>query len=420
MDSDSQVLRDWFHDIPAEILNLTRQYPASMTVIPRGLVAKQELKFDYIEPDGKQTKTFNFAKSEPTPNLPLGTAILNGKEVFIVANPFDVTAICSQTELYILPTEVNIELSGRSILRWNLGQFDDKVLAVLKYLLSLLPVALRHDLVQVSRHLSATTNSDDDDGILEGKWTNDYKDGDMKPWQWTGTPEIMARYDKNHIPVEYGQCWVFAGILASLFRALGVCSRIVTNVASAHNTTPNDDIIDEEGDDSIWNFHVFVEIWLTRADQSGWQVVDATPQETSDSLSQCGPAPVSAIKALKVYFSQRDYETLCSRNIVKLRKKLRKAKNRVDRALCKTLKCKIRQNHLPFDSWCGQQLDLSFHCATEKYESTPPCNYDVDFVHDEVKYINNCTLVPYLQHGILTTDGIEIGRDIMDITHIYI
>jgi transglutaminase 1 len=39
--------------------------------------------------------------------------------------------------------------------------------------------------------------------------------------------------------------------------------------------------------DSIWNFHVWNEVWMTRPDlpagYGGWQVIDSTPQEASDS-----------------------------------------------------------------------------------------------------------------------------------------
>jgi len=52
--------------------------------------------------------------------------------------------------------------------------------------------------------------------------------------------------------------------------------------------------------DSIWNFHVWNEVWLQRPDlpdgYDGWQAIDATPQETSEDRMQCGPAPVKAIK----------------------------------------------------------------------------------------------------------------------------
>ena len=46
------------------------------------------------------------------------------------------------------------------------------------------------------------------------------------------------------------------------------------------------------GDDSIWNFHVWNEVYMARPDlpagYGGWQVIDATPQEASDSKNaQC-------------------------------------------------------------------------------------------------------------------------------------
>jgi transglutaminase 1 len=38
--------------------------------------------------------------------------------------------------------------------------------------------------------------------------------------------------------------------------------------------------------DSVWNFHVWNDVWMARPDlpkgYDGWQVIDATPQESSD------------------------------------------------------------------------------------------------------------------------------------------
>lgn len=56
--------------------------------------------------------------------------------------------------------------------------------------------------------------------------------------------------------------------------------------------------------DSIWNFHVWNEAWMDRPDlganYGGWQAIDATPQELSDGMYQCGPASVAAIKSGEV------------------------------------------------------------------------------------------------------------------------
>ncbi|XP_052818126.1 protein-glutamine gamma-glutamyltransferase K-like [Mya arenaria] len=49
------------------------------------------------------------------------------------------------------------------------------------------------------------------------------------------------------------------------------------------------------------NFHVLNTAWMRRRDlpfgNDGWQVVDATPQERSQDLYSCGPAPLSAIQS---------------------------------------------------------------------------------------------------------------------------
>ena len=42
--------------------------------------------------------------------------------------------------------------------------------------------------------------------------------------------------------------------------------------------------------ESTWNFHIWTEIWARRRDlpdssYDGWQIVDATPQEKSESKS---------------------------------------------------------------------------------------------------------------------------------------
>ncbi|KAL7388411.1 hypothetical protein ABVT39_013230 [Epinephelus coioides] len=170
-------------------------------------------------------------------------------------------------------------------------------------------VSARSDPTYVGRVVSAMVNSNDDDsGVLSGRWDGEYGDG-VNPSYWSGSYAILRRwYNSGSNPVMYGQCWVFAGVMCSVMRLLGIPTRVVTNFSSAHDTDGNM-LIDKYyyenkppvSYDMIWNFHVWVESWMKRPDLSkdgrfdGWQVLDATPQEKSKGMFRCGPASVKAI-----------------------------------------------------------------------------------------------------------------------------
>lgn len=206
-------------------------------------------------------------------------------------------------------------LSGRP---WLFAQFKTKSLLAVMDLLDRMPWEDRRSVVKVTRHLTAIVNSSDDRGMLTGNWSGDYSGG-TSPLAWTGSAEIMAKFWDTQQPVQYGQCWVFSGVMTSCMRALGIASRSVTNFNSAHDSTkPYNRAVDkyytadgepqpEKSADSIWNFHVWNEAWMTRPDLkdkeeehnmsfAGWQAVDATPQEESEGIYQMGPAPITAIK----------------------------------------------------------------------------------------------------------------------------
>jgi hypothetical protein len=84
----------------------------------------------------------------------------------------------------------------------------------------------------------------------------------------------------------------------------------VTNFASAHDTDQSltvDKYFDSKGEslpnlnnDSIWNFHAWTDVWMSRPDlppgYGGWQVIDATPQEASDGLYRTGPTSLQAVR----------------------------------------------------------------------------------------------------------------------------
>ncbi|KAK9730764.1 Transglutaminase family [Popillia japonica] len=208
---------------------------------------------------------------------------------------------------------------------WKYAQFDEKILDCVLYLLGhvgKLTGNARSDPIQISRVLAAVVNNIDDDGVVMGNWSNSYKGG-TAPTMWMDSADILQKYYKKKKPVKYGQCWVFAGVLTTVCRAIGLPSRVITNYSSAHDThssltvdyfmDSNGSGIEDLNSDSIWTFHVWNEVWMRRPDLSsrteeydGWQVIDATPQEPSERMYRCGPASVEACKQGEVL---RPYDT---------------------------------------------------------------------------------------------------------------
>ncbi|CAN9511871.1 unnamed protein product [Ophioblennius macclurei] len=201
---------------------------------------------------------------------------------------------------------------------WSFDQYEPGVLEACLNLLQVSPQHMRNrrrdylrrsNPIYISRVVSAMINSEDDRGVLKGNWSKDFKEG-VNPSFWTGSGDILQQWVKsNYSPVKYGQCWVFAAVMCTVMRVLGIPCRVVTNFNSAHDTNNNlviEEFYSETGQklnysqDSIWNFHVWVECWMDRTDlgpeMNGWQVLDPTPQERSGGVFCCGPSPVKAIK----------------------------------------------------------------------------------------------------------------------------
>ncbi|KAB0798564.1 hypothetical protein PPYR_09557 [Photinus pyralis] len=205
---------------------------------------------------------------------------------------------------------------------WKYHQFEKDVLECSLYLIKHIGKihgSFRADPVFIARALSAAVNSVDDNGAVMGNWSEDFSDG-TAPTQWIGSMEILQKYYKKKKPVKYGQCWVFSGVLTTICRAVGIPCRPVTNYKSAHDTQnsltldyfmdANGKVIEDMNSDSIWNFHVWNEVWMQRPDlgksYTGWQAIDATPQEQSDDMYRVGPSSVVAVKLGEV---KRPYDT---------------------------------------------------------------------------------------------------------------
>ncbi|KAJ3599729.1 hypothetical protein NHX12_033685 [Muraenolepis orangiensis] len=191
---------------------------------------------------------------------------------------------------------------------WNFGQFSEGMLTACLFVLEKSGA--------IVAGWGNPINSPDDGGVVEGNWSADYSGG-TSPTAWSGSVEILSTYYEGggRAPVRYGQCWVFSGVTTTVLRCLGIPTRCVTNFSSAHDTDvslttdvyfdENLDALDSLNADSIWNFHVWNDCWMTRPDlpagMGGWQAVDATPQETSQGTFRCGPASLAALRSGQVY-----------------------------------------------------------------------------------------------------------------------
>lgn len=206
-----------------------------------------------------------------------------------------------------------------SPIHWDYAQFEEDMVKIcLKILDSSIKhkrdpaddVSARCNPIYVSRVITSMINSENQGGILKGNWGHDFRGG-VPPTHWSSSYVILKNwYNSLLCSVKYGQCWVFSAVMCSVMRLLGIPCRVVTNYQSAHDTNKNLTIDtyyadygvrEKESKDSVWNYHVWVEGWMRRPDLAkdgrydGWQVLDPTPQEKSDGMFCCGPAPVSAI-----------------------------------------------------------------------------------------------------------------------------
>lgn len=203
----------------------------------------------------------------------------------------------------------------------------------------------------IVRYITAMSDaSNNENGVLFGRWDGKYKDGE-NPSHWKSVSHVINHRYITGKPVKYGQCWIFAEVLTATFRFLGIPARTVYALNSHIDCgmdkgidmfeTPTkgndlcfiqsnmsevlkDSITDEtlefdiESDqtiqkgslfgtqqftdqqkvdiheivndnDSAWNFHVWSEAYVSRKDLEGkcdWQI--------------CDPCPVSNAKNIKV------------------------------------------------------------------------------------------------------------------------
>ena len=285
-----------------------------------------------------------------SPLAPVGVYTINEAQEFVLLfNPFNSRSDVGGSsrmklgEKYVLE-EKSMIFQGTSDDHdghvWDLDSFRGLNLIVALRLLRHLKLEQRGQAYIVSRHLTFSIG----DEVCYGKWgdgsyTSGRPAGGYRcskdtwyknchdPSTFPGTSGLLEYHyglvmsNERSSQVQYCQCFVFAGVTATIGRTLGIPTTIVTTFQSAHDTNGDRSIskfyeIDDDDTwvpiedpnknhgvghgDSVWSFHVWNEMWVRRTDirkkPRGWNAVDATPQEHSHGRYQMGPAPLSYVK----------------------------------------------------------------------------------------------------------------------------
>lgn len=311
-DADSKIRHNWH----AQLVSMDKEkniIDVEITIAPDVIIGQWLLSIE----------SFTKHKGEETGSL----LYTSDQDILVLLNPWCPDDKCyypttKQLDEYVLnPIGAVYQGNYKQICakRWRFGQFDEVVVDIC---LMILNKAFDWEIgtklanpVEIARAISSIVNDCDNYGVLKGRWDGKYGDG-ISPTVWNGSVKILKKYDETRMPVMYGQCWVFSGIVVTVCRALGLPCKSVTNFASAHDTDGSctKDYVwiddpekpgklkqsDKHTNYSCWNFHVWNEVWMCRPDLpngfDGWQVIDATPQERSGGRYACGPCPLAAVK----------------------------------------------------------------------------------------------------------------------------
>jgi hypothetical protein len=271
--------------------------------------------------------TGNFAQCLPASLCGIaGTATkANGDQVPLT--PLINGRLCTPTRRYSdepIKSECD-KLSWKNYKKWQKGKYKDQKLS--GKLKDGSPYEYDHKVTCLTYNSNVPTVCAR--GATPGSWKNSgsiYRLWKYMNIDYSSEGDDPAEWGR----AKYGQCWVFGAVLNTAMRALGIPCRQITTLDSAHPGCDtlalfgrgdcNDTMANFDGamyaygkggkeyvNGSIWNFHSWNDAWMRRDDLKqiapqysalGWQAIDATFQEESYGVSQCGPAPLAAIKAV--------------------------------------------------------------------------------------------------------------------------
>lgn len=221
--------------------------------------------------------------------------------------------------------KIYLNLKWEESINWDFSQFDQETLTATYELLSRHPSLTlmdRSDPALLSRAVSeVATNGTNDHGLVEVIWSSereDYEDG-KHPLDFKSSKDIFSLYLKSKSPVKYAHSWTVAALVTSMFRSLGMASRLVSGDKigiDGNNNLLIDRCMDEKrlafydshlcDSDFVLAYHSWTEVWMARKDLAlthpfyiypSWQVVDGTAGYYDGFFkAPFGPSPVAAVR----------------------------------------------------------------------------------------------------------------------------
>jgi hypothetical protein len=196
---------------------------------------------------------------------------------------------------------------------WSHGLSNESTIKqVFSWVEKVVPKEYLTDPAIASRYICAyISKSVHHNRLLQGCW------GDDEVVFSKSLVDIFNNFEEGE--TSYGQCFIFSATLCGILKHVGLPAKqiVCTNAGHVCNNIQQQISRLNNGNEvvgsSIWNFHCWCEVYLAMYNNSGWCVIDATPQEPSytngilKDYYVCGPCPVSALNNIYNINNKTDY-----------------------------------------------------------------------------------------------------------------